>query len=186
MFGKIAYGVPGDVISHIGRTVAVNGHPVAQMKPFTRFGEPLTPGATGRVPAGCYFAATPHKDGFDSRYGEIGFVCGRQIIGTGSRSYEDACPSCVCAVAALGAALVFPPMRSEAKDYGQAAQAFPVIEPDLLSTIEARLRRAEASGELARTNAMFAKRVEAKVRRPDPVAGITAARAAAGTSILRS
>ncbi|ATE67863.1 MULTISPECIES: type-F conjugative transfer system protein TraW [Sphingomonadaceae] len=86
--------------------------------------------------------------------------------------------SCVCAVAALGAALVFPPMRSEAKDYGQAAQAFPVIEPDLLSTIEARLRRAEASGELARTNEMFAKRVEAKVRRPDPVAGITAARAA--------
>lgn len=83
MFGKIAYGVPGDIISHIGRTVAVNGHPVAQMKPFTRFGEPLTPGATGRVPAGCYFAATPHKDGFDSRYGEIGFVCGRQIIGTG-------------------------------------------------------------------------------------------------------
>ena len=76
--------------------------------------------------------------------------------------------SCVCAVAALGAALVFPPMRSEAKDYGQAAQAFPVIEPDLLSTIEARLRRAEASGELARTNEMFAKRVEAKVRRPDP------------------
>jgi hypothetical protein len=91
MFGKIAYGVPGDIISHIGRTVAVNGHPVAQMKPFTRFGEPLTPGATGRVPAGCYFAATPHKDGFDSRYGEIGFVCGRQIIGTGSQSYEDAC-----------------------------------------------------------------------------------------------
>lgn len=70
------------------------------------------------------------------------------------------------------------PMRSEAKDYGQAAQAFPVVEPDLLSTIENRLKRAEASGELARTNEMFAKRVEAKVRRPDPVSGITPARAA--------
>lgn len=85
---------------------------------------------------------------------------------------------CVCTVAALGAAIVLGPMRSEAKDYGQAAQTFPVIEPDLLSTIESRLRRAEASGELARTNEMFAKRVEAKVRRPDPVAGLTPARAA--------
>lgn len=75
-----------------------------------------------------------------------------------------------------GSALVFGAIRSEARDYGQAAQAFPVIEPDLLATIEARLRAAEASGELARTNEMFARRVEAKVRRPNPVAGITPAR----------
>lgn len=80
--------------------------------------------------------------------------------------------------AVVGAMVVIGPMRSEAKDYGQAAQTFPVIEPDLLSTIENRLRRAEASGELARTNEMFAKRVEAKVRRPDPVSGITPAQAA--------
>ena len=83
MFGKIVYGMPGDTISHVGRQVAVNGHLVAQMKPLTRFGERLTPGATGPVPQGCYFAATPHKDGFDSRYAEIGFVCARQVIGTG-------------------------------------------------------------------------------------------------------
>lgn len=76
------------------------------------------------------------------------------------------------------AALLVGPMRGEAKDYGQAAQAFPIIEPDLLSTIEARLRRAEASGELARMNDVFAKRVEAKVRRPGPVEGITPARMA--------
>ena len=52
--------------------------------------------------------------------------------------------------ATVGALVVIGPMRSEAKDYGQAAQTFPVIEPDLLSTIENRLKRAEASGELAR------------------------------------
>lgn len=80
--------------------------------------------------------------------------------------------------ATVGALVVIGPMRSEAKDYGQAAKTFPVIEPDLLSTIENRLKRAEASGELARTNEMFAKRVEAKVRRPDPVSGITPARTA--------
>lgn len=72
-------------------------------------------------------------------------------------------------------AFVGMPVRIEARDYGQAGQAYPVIEPDLLATIEARLKGAEASGELARTNAMFAKRVEAKVRRPDPVAGISPA-----------
>ena len=82
----------------------------------------------------------------------------------------------VAGAALFGAALFFGmPVRIEARDYGQAGQAFPVIEPDLLSTIEARLKNAEASGELARTNAMFAKRVETKVRRPNPVAGISPA-----------
>ncbi|MCF8708391.1 S26 family signal peptidase [Rhizorhapis sp. SPR117] len=83
MFGKIVYGVPGDYVGHDGMDVTINGVRVARMKPLTRFGEPLTPGATGPIPQGCYFAATPHKDGFDSRYAEIGFVCSRQIIGTG-------------------------------------------------------------------------------------------------------
>lgn len=82
--------------------------------------------------------------------------------------------------AALGTAgalmLVIGANRIEASDYGQAAQAFPIIEPDLLATIEARLRKAEVSGELARMNAVFARRVEAKVRRPDPVVGMTPAR----------
>ena len=84
----------------------------------------------------------------------------------------------IALLAVAGVLLLVGPMRSEAKDYGQAGQAFPIIEPDLLSTIEARLRRAEASGELARMNDVFAKRVEAKVRRPKPVEGITPARTA--------
>lgn len=80
---------------------------------------------------------------------------------------------------ALGAVLlVGGSMRGEAKDYGQVGQTFPVIEPDLLATIETRLSQAEANGELARMNAAFARRVEAKVRWPDPVAGITPAQEA--------
>ena len=75
----------------------------------------------------------------------------------------------------FGALFVVSPMRSQARDYGQAGQTFPVIEPDLLATIEARLKRAEASGEMARMNAEFAQRAEARVRRPDPVPGITPA-----------
>jgi conjugal transfer pilin signal peptidase TrbI len=83
MFGKIVYGMPGDTVAHIGGDVTVNGRWVGRMKPFTRFGEPLTPGMTGAVPGGCYYVGTPHKDGFDSRYKEIGFVCAGQIVGTG-------------------------------------------------------------------------------------------------------
>src|SRR3546814_20261018 len=83
------------------------------------------------------------------------------------------------AIVPMAAALLFiGPMRSEARDYGHAGQTFPVIEPDLLSTIEARLRGAEASGELARMNEVFVKRVEQRVRRPKPVEGLTATRIA--------
>lgn len=83
IFGKVIYGVPGDIVAHAGLDVTINGKFVARMKRATRLGEPLTPGARGRIPAGCYFAATPHRDGFDSRYAEIGFVCAPRIVGTG-------------------------------------------------------------------------------------------------------
>jgi len=64
--------------------VKVNGREVARMKAVTKLGEALTPGVTGAIPAGCYYAGTPHRDGFDSRYAEIGLVCRRQIIGVGT------------------------------------------------------------------------------------------------------
>ena len=79
-------------------------------------------------------------------------------------------------VACLGAAVLLTGSeRSEARDFGQLGQTFPVVEADLLATIEARLQRAQATGEMDRVNAAFAKRVEAKVRRPVPVSGITPA-----------
>ncbi|WP_210359041.1 S26 family signal peptidase [Sphingomonas beigongshangi] len=83
MFGKIVYGVPGDVVAHWHRAVTVNGRVVGYTKPRTRSGEPLALGPTGVIPAGCYYVGTPHKDGFDSRYAAIGFACRRQIVGTG-------------------------------------------------------------------------------------------------------
>lgn len=79
----------------------------------------------------------------------------------------------LCAL--TGTVLAIGSMGADAKDYGQAGQTFPVIEPDLLATIENRLRRAEASGEMARVNEQFARRAEARVRRPDPVTGLSPA-----------
>ena len=63
----------------------------------------------------------------------------------------------------------------QASDHGVVGQTFPVIETDLLSVIEQRLQKLQASGGIDRMNAEFARRAEAKVRRPTPVAGITPA-----------
>lgn len=82
-FGKIIFGMPGDQVDREGGYVRVNGVRVAHLKPFTRWGETLIPGPTGTVPSNCYFVATHHPDGFDSRYADIGFVCRKALIGTG-------------------------------------------------------------------------------------------------------
>lgn len=82
-FGKIVSGMPGDLVTREDRTFHVNGRPVATAKLKSRLGEPLALGPTGKVPENCYFVTTPHKDGFDSRYGAIGWICRERILGTG-------------------------------------------------------------------------------------------------------
>jgi conjugal transfer pilus assembly protein TraW len=64
---------------------------------------------------------------------------------------------------------------TRASDHGVVGQTFSIVEPDLLATIEAKLQRLQANGEIDRMNAAFAKRTEARVRRPQPVSGITPA-----------
>ncbi|MCK9553905.1 type-F conjugative transfer system protein TraW [Aquamicrobium sp.] len=74
-------------------------------------------------------------------------------------------------VVALGVAL-----PAAARDYGQYGEMFPVNEPDLLQTIERRLRTMEASGEIDAFNRDLADRTKHAARRPTPVAGISRAR----------
>lgn len=75
--------MPGDVVSRQGDVVRINGAEVARLKPASSRGEALKPGPTGRIPEHCYYLGTAHKDGLDSRYADIGFVCSGRIIGTG-------------------------------------------------------------------------------------------------------
>lgn len=87
-FGKYAFGLPGDLVERAGDRVFIRaggtGAPVevGRLKPATMQGEPLAAGPTGRIPKGCYYMGSRHKDGFDSRYAAIGFVCTPQIVGT--------------------------------------------------------------------------------------------------------
>lgn len=64
-----------------------------------------------------------------------------------------------------------------AKDYGQQGTVFPIVEPDLLEQIRAKLQRLEASGETARLNADLKRRTIVRVNRPEPVAGLGTAMA---------
>lgn len=82
-FAKIALGVGGDWVTRAGTHVLVNGRHVADLKPFTSKGDALTPGPVGRIPQCCIFAGTGHKDGYDSRYAAVGFVCRDRIVGIG-------------------------------------------------------------------------------------------------------
>ena len=60
-----------------------------------------------------------------------------------------------------------------ARDYGQHGTLWPVIEPDLLTQIEALLTHLEKTGETAWLNEQLKQRTIARVNRPEPVVGIT-------------
>ncbi|MEO0688690.1 MAG: S26 family signal peptidase [Pseudomonadota bacterium] len=83
MFGKRVLGMPGDVVRHEGEQVFINGKPIATRLDETSLGIALTQGPQGVIPEGCFYAGTYHPRGLDSRYAEIGFVCTKQIMGSG-------------------------------------------------------------------------------------------------------
>ena len=76
---------------------------------------------------------------------------------------------CATALALVGAS------SAQARDYGQHGSVWPVIEPDLLAQIHARLLHLEATGETARLGDELKRRTIARVNRPAPVAGIALA-----------
>ena len=82
-FGKRVLGIAGDRVTEKDREFFVNGKPVAFAKVTSRLGEPLALGPTGTIPTNCYFVGSEHKDGFDSRYAAIGWICRPQVLGVG-------------------------------------------------------------------------------------------------------
>lgn len=81
-------------------------------------------------------------------------------------------------IAASGVALLvgWPVISGlRAADYGQMGQTFPIIETDLLTTIETRLRTLEANGGIKRMQRQMQEQAVASVRRPNPVDGMTPA-----------
>lgn len=75
----------------------------------------------------------------------------------------------------LGASAVVDHSPAIAKDFGVMGESYPIIETDLLLAIEQRLRQMEATGQFAALNEQMKKQAVARVRRPQPVAGLSAA-----------
>ena len=72
---KTVRGLPGARVQVWGdRAVSVGGLVLGIAKAEARDGRPLEAIAPGTVPRGHYFLHGPHRDSYDSRYAEIGFV----------------------------------------------------------------------------------------------------------------
>lgn len=77
------------------------------------------------------------------------------------------------AIAALGGWPIAASLR--AADHGQMGETFPIIETDLLMTIEAKLKHLEASGGITALQRQMQDQAVASVRRPKPVEGLSPA-----------
>ncbi|MDD5332882.1 MAG: conjugative transfer signal peptidase TraF [Rhodoferax sp.] len=81
-FFKQVRGLPGDVVTVVGRAVAVNGEVVGLAKAHAFDKRPLEPIAATVIPSGHYYVQGTGPDSFDSRYRSSGLVRADQVIAT--------------------------------------------------------------------------------------------------------
>lgn len=88
-FVKRIVGVAGDTVIREGRRFTIdNGHTrllVGEAKRYSQKGIKLRAAKGGTIPDGYVFVATPHKDSFDSRYAQVGWIAERSIFGRAIR-----------------------------------------------------------------------------------------------------
>lgn len=84
-FIKYLVGGPGDTVTTRGRNVYVNGSLIGYAKEAGITGVRLDVVQPTMLGSNQYFFYTTHKDSFDSRYIQFGFIGKEQIIG---RAYE--------------------------------------------------------------------------------------------------
>lgn len=83
---KKVVGLPGDVVTEVDRVFYINGTPVGKAKEVDLNGNPLKMNSfRGAIPAGKFWFATDHVDGYDSRYEMAGFGDFQDVVG---RSYK--------------------------------------------------------------------------------------------------
>lgn len=81
-FIKYIGGFAGNQIKIREREVYVADRPIGYAKTQSKKGIPLNITEETVIPEHKFFAYTPHKDSFDSRYQEIGLIDEKDIIGT--------------------------------------------------------------------------------------------------------
>jgi len=86
-FVKYIKGTEGDVVGWQGQNFYINSELMGEAKPVSRSGVALVKGHAGVIGKGEYFVWTNHKDSFDSRYQQIGWITEDNIIGTAIRIF---------------------------------------------------------------------------------------------------
>ena len=86
-FVKYLKGVPGDRITRQGQSFYLNNEYIGDAKTHSKSGIPLVASKPGLIPSTSYFVWTPHKDSFDSRYAQIGWIPQQNIIGRAYRMF---------------------------------------------------------------------------------------------------
>ena len=81
-FLKLVGGIEGDIVEEESRKFYINGKFVGYAKKHSQTGEKAELGFTGVIPKGCYFVYSDHKDSYDSKYKNIGLICGADVIGS--------------------------------------------------------------------------------------------------------
>jgi len=81
-FVKLVGGIEGDIVEEESRKFYINGMLIGFAKEYNKKGEKTELGFTGVIPKGCYFVYSNHKDSYDSKYKNIGLVCGADVIGS--------------------------------------------------------------------------------------------------------
>jgi len=81
IFIKIVGGVVGDQVIIKERDFYINDQFIGTAKIKSLKGQPLAMSTAGSIPQNSFFAYTPHKDSYDSRYQEIGLINAQDIIG---------------------------------------------------------------------------------------------------------
>jgi conjugal transfer pilin signal peptidase TrbI len=94
-FGKRVSGVPGDIVTEKDRTYFVNGQAVAQAKPRAASANRWRSARRGAFRKAA-ISSPAHKDGFDSRYAAIGWICATHSRGREADPVRQAHPP-VCA-----------------------------------------------------------------------------------------
>lgn len=80
-FVKLVAGVAGDKVVVEGRDIYVGGVYRGRAKEVSLKGRELEVTQGGVIPEGMLYVFAPHKDSYDSRYAEIGFISVNTVTG---------------------------------------------------------------------------------------------------------
>lgn len=87
-FIKYVKGVGGDVVTKIGTRFFINGEYIGEAKDKSSIDKlPLALNIGGLIAKDHYFMWTPHKESYDSRYKDIGYITTPHIMGVAYRIF---------------------------------------------------------------------------------------------------